>query len=239
VGPFYEQVWFLVSCLVLLVALVTWALWPPSEEELYAQAAELMKSEESLDWSKAREEFIEPLLERFPESKYSPQAHEWIDQIDVDRLKRQIKTRQTLQKKPESEAERQYLAALEFQDFGDLAMAENQLSHLKASLEAQKEERPMYLLAQQQLQEVQTNRKQTGRDVNSRDFVHRKLLKADDDFLNDELKSEEVWREVSRLYRSSSNHADLVKYAQNRLYREPVDELPPLESSNRANSPNS
>lgn len=238
-GPFYEQVWFLVACLVLLVAGVTWAVWPPGEEELYAQAAALMDTDDTVKWSTAREEFIEPLLERFPESKYAPRAHEWIDKIDMDRLRRQIETRQKLGKDPESEAEKQYLEALEYKEFGDLAMAETQLSHLMDSLQSRTEERPLYLLAQTQFHEVQTKRKETGHEMNSREFVHRQLLQAEKDFLNDELKAEKTWREVSQLYRSSSNHADLVEYAQDRLYRKPFETLPPLDTTKDRPSPKS
>lgn len=238
-GPFYEQVWFLVSCLVLLIGLVTWAVWPPSEDELFAHAEELMQSKDTLKWSTAREDYIEPLLERFPDGKYATQAQDWIDKIDVDRLKRQIKKRQELGLDTKTEAEEQYLRVLEFRDFGDLAMAETQLSHLMDSLQSRTDERPMYLLIQNQFHEVQTKRKKTGHEMSSREYVHRKLLEAETHFLDDELKAEKTWREISQLYRSSSLHADFVDYAQDRLFRKPFEELPPLDTTSGDRNGNS
>jgi serine/threonine-protein kinase len=66
-GPFYEQVWFLTLSLALLVGLVTWSVWPLSEEQLYARAKVLMESDDIDNWRTAREEFIDPLQTRFPE----------------------------------------------------------------------------------------------------------------------------------------------------------------------------
>ncbi len=37
-SPFYERTWFLSLCLAVLIAGVTWAVWPASESELFAQA---------------------------------------------------------------------------------------------------------------------------------------------------------------------------------------------------------
>ncbi len=50
--PFYEKIWFLVVCLVLIVSLVTFAVWPISTQKLFDRGVALIESEESSDWSK-------------------------------------------------------------------------------------------------------------------------------------------------------------------------------------------
>ena len=47
-------------CLLLVIGGVTWALWPASEAELYADAKALMASDDDTDWFKAREQFLTP-----------------------------------------------------------------------------------------------------------------------------------------------------------------------------------
>ena len=72
--PFYERGWFLAGCLAALIGGVTWALWPASESELYAAAEPLMASDDPTDWATARDEYLVPLVERFPDGKHTEQA---------------------------------------------------------------------------------------------------------------------------------------------------------------------
>jgi hypothetical protein len=71
--------------LVLLIGMVTWAVWPLNEEQLYARAKVLMDTEDISNWRTAREEYIEAMLAiGFPEGKYHVEAAQWIDKIEMD-----------------------------------------------------------------------------------------------------------------------------------------------------------
>lgn len=50
--PFYERIWFLVVCLVLIVSIVTYAVWPISTQKLFDRGVALIDSEDSRDWSR-------------------------------------------------------------------------------------------------------------------------------------------------------------------------------------------
>ncbi len=228
-GPFYEQVWFLALSLVLLVGLVAWAVWPLSEEQLYARAKVLMESDDINDWRTAREEYIDSLLERFPDGKYQVEASEWIDQIEMDIIKRQIANRRERGLDPKSEAEKRYVQALEFQDFGDLAMAESQLHLVVESLKDRPEDRPLYLLAQHQHQAVQTKRRESKEPLASEEYVTRKIYEAEELFLTDKIKADKIWRDITRLYRNHPRYSAHVQRAIGRLANQPVEPLPPLE----------
>ena len=229
-GPFYEQSWFLIACLMLLIGFVAWAVWPMSERQLYEEAKLLMETDDPDNWRKAREEYIDPLRERFPKSDYLPEATVWIEKIDVDLKKRQIETRQRIGKDPESEAEFEYLRALDYEEFGDLAMAEEQLDQIMQSLKSRPDDRPLYLLAEQQHHAVQTKRREQKQPVGTNEYVYGKLEEANELFVTGSANANAIWRTIRDLYRDSARHQDEVYYAEARLRNEPVEMLPPPDS---------
>ena len=130
--PLHERAWFLALVLVALAAGATWALWPPGERELYENAAVLMASEDINDWRTARENYIDPLLTRFPDSEHAAEAGGWIDRIEVDILRRQLRTQAaSIVARPRNEFETQYQEVERLADFGDLWGAADQVNVLR------------------------------------------------------------------------------------------------------------
>lgn len=228
-SPIYERVWFLVSMLVLLAAFVAWSVWPLSEEQLYLRAKPLMATDDIDNWRTAREEYIDTLLEKYPDGKYHVEAAEWVDKIEVDKTRRQIQNRKERGLDPESEPEKRYVAALDFEEFGDLAMAERELELAMESLKSRAEDRPLFLLAEQQHHAVQTARKQSGHSITSEDYILEKLHEAERLNLGEDIsKAEKIWRDISELYKHNATYTNQVHYAEDRLAKRPVDPLPPL-----------
>jgi hypothetical protein len=228
-SPFYERTCFLVSMLLLIAGFVAWAVWPLSEEQLYARAKVLMETDDIDNWRTAREEYIDTLLEKYPDGKYHVEASEWVDKIEVDIVKRQIENRRERGLDPKSEPEKRYVAALQFQDFGDLAMAESELEQIMDSLKSSTEDRPLYLLAQQEHHAVQTQRRQTGHSATTAEYLLQKLHEAEKLFLTDKNKADKIWRDISGLYKDNATYLGQVNYALDRLANRPVEPLPPLE----------
>lgn len=111
--PLYERAWFLALCLVAVIAATTWALWPPGEAELYAEAAALMKSDDDTDWIVARDDFLLPLVERFPDGKHADEARRWLDKIELHQIELQAENRVRRNQQPRNEAERLLMDAIE------------------------------------------------------------------------------------------------------------------------------
>jgi hypothetical protein len=111
--PIYERAWFLAMCLLLVIGGVTWAMWPPGESELYTQAALLMKSEDEADWFAAREQYLLPLIERFPDGKHAGEARSWLDRIELHQIEDQAENRVRRNQKPRNEAERLLMDAIQ------------------------------------------------------------------------------------------------------------------------------
>jgi serine/threonine-protein kinase len=111
--PLYERAWFLALCLLLVVGGVTWALWPPNEAELYTSAQELMKSDDDADWFTAREEYLLPLIQRFPDGKHVKEARSWLDKIELHQIEDQAENRVRRNQKPRNESERLLMDAIQ------------------------------------------------------------------------------------------------------------------------------
>jgi serine/threonine-protein kinase len=77
----WVEVGLLALGLVVIGGLIGYQLWPPSEAYLYHQAKALMASENRHDWERARDHFLDPLDQRFPNNSYRKTSTAWRDQI--------------------------------------------------------------------------------------------------------------------------------------------------------------
>ena len=117
--PFYEQAWFLALCLLGLIGIGTWAMWPPSEEALYAKAKPLMESSSPVDWKRAQEQYLKPLHERFPNTRYAAEIQDFEDRYKMHLADERIKNLDRFGRKPRSKVESQYAVAWKLEQFGD------------------------------------------------------------------------------------------------------------------------
>ena len=118
-SPFYERAWFLAVALAAIIGLGVWALQPPSEEQLYASAKPLMASDKPYDWKKAEDEYLNSLLERFPDSQYKSEIDEFLVKLAMHRAETRAKNNQRLGRPPESKAEKHYGDGWRYEKFGD------------------------------------------------------------------------------------------------------------------------
>jgi serine/threonine-protein kinase len=231
--PVYERVWFLLACLVLLVGSVAWAVWPLSDAELFARGEQLMASEDSIDWDTARGKYLEPLLERSPEGVYATRVHEFIDKIEMHRAETRALRRARDGREPKSEAERLFIEAWRYEQFGDRITALEKYSSLVALLEPEKreEDRPFTNLARRQTARIE----QSDDRVNDRvALVNRSLQRAEELSKRGELlKAREIWKHIETLYGTNLELQAQVRYARAR--REGVD-AGPFEFGNPAPS---
>lgn len=153
--------------LVLAAAVVSGAIayvvWPPGQDYLYKHAKELMASKSRADWITARDEYIEPLDQRFPNHPYREETRSWLDAIllrDAEgraaRLDSPVKTALT---EPNTPVEHQYVATT--RHAAELATKKDDLGIDRAwrdfsrQLHADdKDERGWYLLAQKRVADI-------------------------------------------------------------------------------------
>ncbi len=90
---FYEQTWFLIGFLALLIGIAVWFALPASEDTLYIKAKEAMDSQDVVARFDARSHFLQPYLQRFPEGKYAGEVRDWLDEVEVSLIEAQLDRR--------------------------------------------------------------------------------------------------------------------------------------------------
>jgi serine/threonine-protein kinase len=223
--PVWERGWFLGVSLAVLIAVVTWLVWPMSEAKLYAKAETLMQSEDPVEWIKARDHYLKPLVSKFPDGQFAAKAQEHLDFIEADTLRRQMETRRN--KDPRSEAERLYREAREFENFGDRITALEKYRAMIEVLKSRDEDRGFVTLARQQVKKLE----ESGVDALDRvEIVNACLRDADTLALGGkEFEAKRKWESVVTLYKTNKEFEPHVAYAQARLDKktpEPLDLSP-------------
>ncbi len=117
-SPFYERVWFLALCLMLLVAGGVWALQPPSEAALIARLKPLFESEEVVDWRNAQN-IVVVLQENYPETEFTGEINKFQEKYMMYLAETRARNNERLGHMPETEAERLYAEAWELDTMGD------------------------------------------------------------------------------------------------------------------------
>ncbi len=213
--PIYERMWFLVGALVLLVLFTGYVLWPDSPEEMFAKAEALMKTGDSINQRKALNDYLLPLAEDYPDAAFADQVRAYIDEVEMRKAEESIQTRTKVGlMDPKSEAERLYVRAYEFEQFGDRITAlEKYQSIVRVLDENDAEARPFVNLSRRQIAKIESGNTADNRAELVRDALDR----ADNYYLNgDTLKAKGVWKSVISLYHDNRELAPLVQRARER-----------------------
>lgn len=216
-SSFFEKPSVLVTALALALSAVVWFLLPLSESALRARAEKNLQSKEWLDWNYARDAYLTQMLERFPDGNHAEWAQEQIDWINMQEAERRIERNQRLGRKPppEAEAERRYVEAKEFEDFGDRATALDKYRAIINILSDNEEDRSIINLARRQIRAIESNPLEAN--------YLQKLLTTKLDEANqayekgDTIRSKRIWESILNLYRGNQELAPLVDQAQEKI----------------------
>ncbi|MGE3314401.1 MAG: serine/threonine protein kinase [Planctomycetaceae bacterium] len=236
-GPFWEQIWFLAACLLLLLGGVGWAMWPLSDEEKFARAEQLMQNPDF--WGEARTRYLDDLVAN-PDGEYASQAQDYIDQIEMDRADRQaMNTRRNPENRPEGE--RLYIRARKFEDMPDRISAlrtYRSMVDLLGSTEEgpSPENRPFLNLARKKIAEIEASSDQPKQTT---EVVNDAIRRADEAATaGNPVRAEEIWSSIITLYQDNSELEPQLKYVRARLRNEkvePIDFSKPPTASPPAN----
>jgi serine/threonine protein kinase len=223
--PFYERVWFLAICCVLIAAVIAWGVWPLGEKQLLAKAEGLMATSDRANWHEARRRYLEPLLQRFPESESAGRAQEFLDQIDIADAEARIKLNSRLGREPASEGERLYTEAWKYEQFGDRVTALEKYRSLIGLLADQEQEQPFVKLAKRQVEQIVAQRDIPGDQAA---FLEERLEYADR--LQAEgklLEAKRIWHGIVSLYAGNKELTSQVAQAQEKLSGKSEAAAPP------------
>ncbi len=215
VGPVYEQAWFLALCLAVLVGLITWVVWPASEERLFADAQALLAAGEGADLQRLRREYLEPLLTRFPQGRHAEWAQQQLDEHDMHLAEERLRNRLRLGKPLGSEGERLYADAARYEQFGDRVTALEKYRDLTRVLTDQVEHRAYLNLARRQIAAIEQGPPTTADRLQ---IVEAALAKAESQFHSGQVvDARQTWESIVNLYSTNREMEPLVERARNRL----------------------
>lgn len=214
---FYERTWFLGLALVLVIGLLVWGFWPEGEDKIFARIEPVMASTDAGEWFQAEED-LKKLVARFPEGTHAEKARKWLDDIELERNVRALKTRLSRPSYvPETEAERLYVQAREYERFGDRFAALDVLDSMERVLagDEKPETRAAVALARTEAARI---RDEAGPLSDRTEFIQEQLAEADEMYREGRTQpAREKWRSIIQLYGGKPEFAPLVKQAEARL----------------------
>ena len=223
--PFYEQLWFLGLCLVSLIGLLVWMMWPESLEKKYVRCQEVMKIDHFdsisdfdkvpgfVDWLSIIPD-LDEMIQDYPDSVQANDARRWKDMIDMVREDRQSKNNQKYNNEPKSEGERLYVKARKYEEFGDQLSAIESYEAMQKLLKSDLDSRPYLNLARHRTQLIKKGLDPKASRIS---FLEAQLKKADEEFLtNDKVSAHDKWESIIRLYSDDPLCESIVSRAKAR-----------------------
>jgi serine/threonine-protein kinase len=216
-AAFYEQTWFLAAGLAGVIGIIVWAFWPESEAKIFARVEPLMAANDPVQWSAAEKDLLK-LTEKYPAGAHAEQARKWLDDIALDRQVRQHETRMGRRNfQPDTEAERLFVEARQFEAFGDRLSAIDVYQNMQTLLADDKslENRAFLAMAQREAERIKAS---AGTESDRTAFIEKQIADADQLFRDGKkLEAREKWRSVKDLYQGKSEFETQVKQAEARL----------------------
>ncbi len=213
-APLWERPWFLVLSLSLLLALlagvVSIPFWPLSEDTLMARAEKLMATDDPTRWEQAREYYLQPLLERFPDGKHAARARDHIDTMEMNLAEKRLANRLRLGRELSGEGQRLYAEAQKFEEFGDHATALERYQGIVTLVKAEGADRPYVLLARRQVARLEESG--SRRSESRGKFIEEKLAEAD--ALLADKKSDQARKILRSLQTLYGDNAEVAAYME-------------------------
>ena len=213
--PWHERPSVLISCLLALAAVFVYFIWPLNENQMRERAEELLSQETRNAMNQAKQSYLEPMLEKFPEGEHATWAAGQLARVEMLQAEHALTVKQNRNLALSNEGERLYAEASEFERFGDSAAALDRYRSMETLLGDDPEYRPYVDLARRQIAAIETSGIE---DNEANRIIQGKLDEAER--LHESGKviaARKIWHSVVELYGTNQNAAPLVDQAQQRL----------------------
>jgi serine/threonine-protein kinase len=191
----FNRPWVLVLLLLCCIGILSWGLWPLSEEELFRRGAKLMESESLYDMQQAWTEYLGPLKTRFPNNPYEKE-------LEVFHRKYE-----TAKAPHPSEAQRFFQQGEILKQQGNLASAQKKWRALIVLFEDVEAEREWVYRAKRALNELEKAAANNDRWKN----VRAKLAQANELSQQGKVReAEQLLKSIEELYGDDPAAADLM-----------------------------
>ena len=231
--PWHDKAWFLVGVLAMMLLMLGYAVWPLSEVQLRHEAEALIAQDTQSALVQAKNNYLLPMLNRFPNGEHRDWAEEQIEQIEMIQAEHALSVKLKRNLPIKNEGERLYAEALRYEQFGDTASALDQYRSIETLLNDDLKYRPYVNLARRQIAEIDRSSVAKGEAA---EMIQAKLDEAQR--MSDQgnvVAARQIWYSIVELYANNSNVAPLVVKAQECLAQSSID--PQLRAIPPAGSP--
>jgi serine/threonine-protein kinase len=213
----FNNTYVLVALLCLVVAGGFW--WfrsgSATPQELFDKGAALLENEPGPEWSRARRDYFDKLLEIDPDT-WRPRVDPLLKKIDLYELSRPGRSaRASKAEPPRSEAERLLQLALHYKQIGETARAERMLGALHDLLAGDEDESRLYELTGQLLDELGGN----AASADNRDHLLSAALDRAANLVEagSPAEARKIWSGLVELYSDDPTAAKFVDEAREAL----------------------
>jgi eukaryotic-like serine/threonine-protein kinase len=212
----FESVWVLLGALTAAIAAAVWFMLPLNEAALQARAQDLLASEKWIDWNEARDSYLQPMVERFPDGQRTAWAMEKIDWVNGREAERRLDRDERLGRKDNwTQAQIQYSEARRFERFGDLVSANDKFHAIENLFADREDDRAIVVLAREGIARIQENG--LGESL-LKNFIENKLAEAQVNYEKARVsEAKSTLESIVELYTNNQEVAELVEQAQSRL----------------------
>jgi len=205
----------LVSVLVLLLGLFVYAIMPPDEDQMRAEAEDLLTEGNRIALNRAKVNYLMPMLERYPEGEHAEWAKEQLAQVEMIQAEHALSVKLKRNLPLKNEGERLYAEANRFERFGDAATALDRYRSMLTLLEDDPQYRPYVNLARRQIGQIEGA---GSGDNEAARIIRNKLDEANRLYGEGEVvAARTIWYSVVELYGNHEDVEPLVTRAQQRL----------------------
>jgi eukaryotic-like serine/threonine-protein kinase len=203
------------AILVGIIGLIAYLMQPPGLSTLETRAKWFLEQGDVGSLNEARDRYLIPIIERFPDSVTAEWARNQLEEIEMVNAEQRIQTNRRFGREPNSEGERKYVEANQFEQFGDRVTALDKYRAIVNLLKDIEEEKPFVNLARRQIQKIEDR----PPDANElREFLQTKLEEADKKYNDgDLLGAKQIWDGIISLYANNREMVPQVERAQSRL----------------------
>ncbi len=213
--PFFERPLVLVCGIGIVIALIAFMLRPLDEETMRRRAEKLLAREDRVAYIDARDRYLVPMLQRFPDGEHTSWAQSQIEFIEMINAEVKMENNTRFNRDPSSEGERRYAEARRYERFGDRISALDRYRAIVELYSDNPDERPFVNLSLRQIREIES---QPPDKEELQRFLTAKLDEADALYASgDIIAAKKIWDSILSLYNGNAEMIPLVSRAQSRL----------------------
>lgn len=195
--------------LLVVVGLIVYKLSqsPPTAQELFQQATPLMSSSNPDDWEKAWNDYLEPMVRRYPNHPYQKELEVFRQRRHEAAAVRRLTQRQR-SVSPKSEGQRMFEAGLSLAQSGDIEAARQTWQAMIDVFSHVESEATWVRLAENALRELPQNDPPLVERPEIQEAIQKARAFAQS---GQREKAESIWNGLERLYQGQAQAAPLLK----------------------------